>query len=1135
MFRVTDGSSEGKRYLKQVIDQSDVTHQFFSGTSDYAVYQSNGDNPVQIMVNLLPEQFNSLFFAYPPLVNTFVKWMFVNSTHPSGCEFYLSGQHGDFVDLLNGKNKETYRDLRYVVGSRTGETLIKEDGKFSSIRKLLESEGVSDTQLDYQSGFLQTCCSKLKDVFDREDGLAWLFVDGEAKVKREVALQFKENEYGKNIGPYVQMVLDALIKTHPLLVFFRPYLENHLMSDFSECELGRIQITLENVLELVDKVKQMLKNKVLTALVLGKCDEDGTDNETIHPGINQYIYQNQIRLNKSDVQGIMSPSRTRTEIVNAVQSTEFFSSPDQYDSFSKRMSQTTDELFEVKTNVGLAEKTGLVDETNHRIRLEWAQLRNWLFNEETQSPESILKAFVRTQFYRPNFFKHDNYKTFTSDETAYWCRTEKSYINHDGDTQKLKFNDDGSIDLASSGLSPEYMGYSIENASYGQANNALEYTVKYDEVEIVDDKFVHDDIEFYVTYIQDPIRRVSCIYFNEFTGETRPNNDRIEITDNKFKIDDVDYVIEGGRVRVNATGVDGEPQRFIDEFSQEIVDGKIKVNGISYVFHQEDGEWKWIDFAKADDTKLRRIRVTTHGTATYEEGNMKFQFSSDWNRVQIIKNYYVEVMDRVTSEWCRFDNQSVTIDQDRTFEWYLANELIRFKEQYPSFRLAINDLGNGFLYKGSMLSANFKLGISNELQDGNIVTRAILTKEDPLTGETTKQQLSILFDRQLKMVRKTLLRGDVQEDGIIELNPEHGSSAFLLKEAKAGKNNVNAVWMPWTTWENAYDIVEVGTLTYNEDDKEYAAKWDENVKVELPEMLTIQALYMDSDGETSAEPQGYAINTQNDGVGRYNVNATGNVIHFVANSSVGTPKERYKVVLSDSEDVQHTVYKLVFHEIPVETVDFSTQYTHSQLMQNLLSNVRQYMLNEIVQNMIDVRQEYNQTEISLNPRNIGLHLELFSDKASCEGFCISTGKEETSPEGEKFKQVFKNNLMEIDDSKCYLGKAYGYLSGVVEDVYGSGTSLILVDEPSVRVTRVDPVDKFTYVVCLDLYLMNGKGLLKDKQTYGAYDGHWVAGNAVVKDITCKVEFVPKFSYNKNGLAYDVKYSVAGGSYKAEYN
>ena len=59
----------------------------------------------------------------------------------------------------------------------------------------------------------------------------------------------------------------------------------------------------------------MIKSQVQTCLVLG---------DRTHPNINAYLYQNQAKLNKSDVQYVYSPLNVVNEITKGVASTPFF-------------------------------------------------------------------------------------------------------------------------------------------------------------------------------------------------------------------------------------------------------------------------------------------------------------------------------------------------------------------------------------------------------------------------------------------------------------------------------------------------------------------------------------------------------------------------------------------------------------------------------------------------------------------------------------------------------------------------------------------------------------------------------------------------------------------------------------------
>jgi hypothetical protein len=95
----------------------------------------------------------------------------------------------------------------------------------------------------------------------------------------------------------------------------------------------------------------------------------------------------------------------------------------------------------------------------------------------------------------------------------------------------------------------------VFDIEYDKEANVMSYSVQYDEIDIVDSRFTYDDVEYYA--IRGSDGRVGSLYYNSIQEETMPSSDKYAIVDGKFNIDGVDYLIEDGRVRVNATGVDG--------------------------------------------------------------------------------------------------------------------------------------------------------------------------------------------------------------------------------------------------------------------------------------------------------------------------------------------------------------------------------------------------------------------------------------------------------------------------------------------------------------------------------------------------------------------------------------------------
>lgn len=106
---------------------------------------------------------------------------------------------------------------------------------------------------------------------------------------------------------------------------------------------------------------------------------------------------------------------------------------------------------------------------------------------------------------------------------------------------------------------------------------------------------------------------------------------------------------------------------------------------------------------------------------------------------------------------------------------------------------------------------------------------------------------------------------------------------------------------------------------------------------------------------------------------------------------------------------------------------------------------------------------------------------------------------------EKYLGVFKNSLVEVDESKIYLGAPYQHLAGLMNNMFGQGTAISLLDRPSIEVTRVSNTDRFTYTAFFDLYIKVDKKIIKNNESYVE---NYILGNAVIKDVECKVVFTP---------------------------
>lgn len=110
-----------------------------------------------------------------------------------------------------------------------------------------------------------------------------------------------------------------------------------------------------------------IKSKVNTALILGGYDGTKAGNNR-YPGINQFIYQNQIKLKKTDIQGMMSPLNTLNEISSAVQSMDFFK---KYSTYGGLATAEDENLFKLDWNSSFIGLSGYVDD-NDNLKVNWS-------------------------------------------------------------------------------------------------------------------------------------------------------------------------------------------------------------------------------------------------------------------------------------------------------------------------------------------------------------------------------------------------------------------------------------------------------------------------------------------------------------------------------------------------------------------------------------------------------------------------------------------------------------------------------------------------------------------------------------------------------------------------------------------
>ena len=114
----------------------------------------------------------------------------------------------------------------------------------------------------------------------------------------------------------------------------------------------------------------------------------------------------------------------------------------------------------------------------------------------------------------------------------------------------------------------------------------------------------------------------------------------------------------------------------------------------------------------------------------------------------------------------------------------------------------------------------------------------------------------------------------------------------------------------------------------------------------------------------------------------------------------------------------------------------------------------------------------------------------------------------------KFQEVYKNNLEEVDTTLIQDGAAYGYLKKRISGLFGAGSSVTLVDSPSMSVSDNDGRRyEFTLSTKFDLRIVQDKSVMDEKLSKDqTYRDKWMIGDVTIKDLVCNVKFYPEFAY-----------------------
>ena len=314
--------------------------------------------------------------------------------------------------------------------------------------------------------------------------------------------------------------------------------------------------------------------------------------------------------------------------------------------------------------------------------------------------------------------------------------------------------------------------------------------------------------------------------------------------------------------------------------------------------------------------------------------------------------------------------------------------------------------------------------------------------------------------------------GNMSEDGLFESNLG-GKTRVIFKNISDNtvKNSVNSVWLDDSIWQsNILYYHSVGQVQIEDTSiGTYTGSWNSSDYDDLPNNLHLTPI-----SDTYGRVYAYNVDVSPDvPSAEYRIveDEQGNqYLHFIApNRNNRSIWRRYVVNFSDN-----TVDMFKFNPMSAHTVDFSTHYQPSGLKDGLVANYRKYALNFVVQTMMQNRLEHP-NQIVLDS---GLELDMFSDQTSLDNYVLAGYPRPDDVGQSKFAQVFKNHVVEIDDTDMEHGFVYGKFASEIQNVFGENSTLTLVDGSSIKVKRIDRRDEFTYEVVFDIHLNQNKDLLK---------------------------------------------------------
>lgn len=121
-------------------------------------------------------------------------------------------------------------------------------------------------------------------------------------MKQNIRRWFAENEFNQaKKSEFVDGLVESLTNEFPILKWFKSYLKEKLLGDIQVTDTNcQIEVKADQTTAIVKSVLSFIKSRVNAALVIG-----GYANG-IYPGMDSYIKNNVVSLQKAEVQNVFS-------------------------------------------------------------------------------------------------------------------------------------------------------------------------------------------------------------------------------------------------------------------------------------------------------------------------------------------------------------------------------------------------------------------------------------------------------------------------------------------------------------------------------------------------------------------------------------------------------------------------------------------------------------------------------------------------------------------------------------------------------------------------------------------------------------------------------------------------------------